>query len=316
MNFSKFIIGISEKSNIDNLLQLGFRQFYFGFIEKSYLEKYSSQISPNRRYRIQEQYTSYEKILNDIEKIKQKNGRVYLAINSFFSNEIILNEIKKYFKIFEDKVEGMIVANMPTLLFLHSIGYNKIVLSNLFGIYSKEAVDFFLKFSPIKIILPRDLMIDNLEKIVSFYQDVNFETFLFGDNCRFSEAFCFSEHGYDSLEFGSLCLYALKNKKILKSANIYFKHILKNPKLTNEEKEELLKAKYINSNYKAIKENENFYTIFHKTNKSAILQTIKIFQKHPNIISYKIPSRGRDFVKFLLEDKTKSYNYKESQYNL
>ena len=83
MDFSRFIIGISEFSDIDALLKLGFRQFYFGFINKSYIEKYSTQISPNRRYRLKEQYTSYEKLTNDIQKIKQKDAKIYLAINSF-----------------------------------------------------------------------------------------------------------------------------------------------------------------------------------------------------------------------------------------
>jgi len=316
VNFTKFIIGISEYSNVDELLKYGFRQFYFGYVDKSYIEKYSTQISPNRRYRLKEQYTSYEKVFNDIEKIKKSNGSVFLAINAFFTNDIILDEIKKYFDLFKDKVDGMIVANMPTLLYLHSLGYDKIVLSNLFGFYSKYAVEFFLKFKPIKIILPRDIMLSELKEIVSFYKEINFEVFLFGDNCRFSEAFCFSEHGYDSLEFGSLCSYSLNSKKIIDKANVNFKHIIKNPKLSNEEKQAFLKVNYLNPTYKALSENDNHYKIFHKLNKSAILQTIEFFKQFSNIVSYKIPSRGREFVKFLITDKYEPYNYKESQYNL
>ena len=159
MNFSKCIIGISEQSDIDEVLRLGFRQFYFGYIDKHYIEDYATQISPNRRYRLKEQYTSIEKITQDITKIKQHGGTLYLALNAFFTNEIILEEIKRNFTLFADKVDGMIVANMPTLLYLHSLGYDKIVLSNLFGFYSKAAAAFFLQFSPVKFILPRDIMI-------------------------------------------------------------------------------------------------------------------------------------------------------------
>ena len=316
MDFTKFIIGISEFSDIDALLELGFRQFYFGFIDKGYIEKYSTQISPNRRYRLKEQYSSYEKVISDIQKIRQKNATLYLAINSFFSNEILLDEIKRYFKLFENDVDGMIVANMPTLLFLNSIGYKKIILSNLFGIYSKESVAFFLRFSPIKIILPRDIMIQELEEIVTAYKDVSFECFLFGDNCRFSEAFCFSEHGYDSLEFGSLCSYALNNKQIINAPDVHFKHIIKNPKLSAKEKIERLNTKHSNANHKALNEDDDFYKIFHKLNPTAIAKTIEIFKKHPNIVSYKIPSRGREFARFLLENGDEPYNYKESQYDL
>ena len=316
MNFNKCIIGISKQSNIDELLKLGFRQFYFGYIDEDYIKKYSTQISPNRRYRLKEQYTSYEHILKDIEKIKQSKGIVYLAINSFFTNKILLDEIKKYVKLFENYVDGMIVANMPTLLYLQSLGYENIVLSNLFGFYSKKTVEFFLQFSPIKIILPRDIMLEELQEIVSCYKDVNFEAFLFGDNCRFSEAFCFSEHGYDSLEFGSLCSYALNSKQVINKADIHFKHTIKNPKISNEDKKAFLVTDYIYSDYKTLNKDDDFYKIFHKTNKTAIIKTIKFFEKFPNITSYKIPSRGREFVRFLLEESSEEYNYKESQYDL
>ena len=316
MNFDKYIIGISQQSDIDELLLLGFRQFYFGYIDESYIERYATQISPNRRYRAKEQYTSYEKICKEIEKIHHHGGIVYLAINAFFSNEIILGEIRRYATLFETLVDGMIVANMPTLLYLHHLGYKKIVLSNLFGIYSKEAVAFFLPFSPIKIILPRDIMPEELERIVSAYPQMQFEAFLFGDNCRFSEAFCFSEHGYDSLEFGSLCSYAINSKEAIDAADARFKHILKHPKLTNEEKAERLQAVTIHRGYRTLDKEDNPYKIFHKLNKTAIMKTIELFEKHPNITSYKIPSRGREFVKFLLDETTEPYNYKESQYDL
>ncbi len=316
MNFSKCIIGISQQNDIDELLRLGFRQFYFGYIDKRYIESYATQISPNRRYRLKEQYSSIEKITQDITKIQQHGGTLYLALNAFFTNGIILEEIKRNFTLFADKVDGMIVANMPTLLYLHSLGYDKIVLSNLFGFYSKAAVAFFLQFSPVKIILPRDITIEELESIVSHYKEVQFEAFLFGDNCRFSEAFCFSEHGYDSLEFGSLCGYAINSKKSIEKADVHFKHTLKNPKLTQEQKAAQLKTISTNENYQTFDKEDNPYKIFHKLNKTAILKTIEIFQKHPNIVSYKIPSRGREFVKFLLHDESEPYNYKESQYDL
>ena len=62
---------------------------------------------------------------------------------------------------------------------------------------------------------------------------------------------------------------------------------------------------------------QNDYGRFHKLNSHAIEQTINFLNKFDNIVSYKIPSRGRDFYKHLLsENKNESYNYKESQYRL
>jgi len=378
MDMKKFIVGISQDSDLDILLDRGFRQFYFGFIDEIYLKRYSTQLSPNRRYRLKEQFYDTKVAKEAIQKIRQKDGSIFLALNSFFNNHIMLQEFKKIFEIFKDDIDGVIVANMSGLLYLKELGCNNIVLSNLFGIYSNESVEFFKRFEPKKIILPRDISMDNLTDIVSSYPDMEFECFLYGDNCRYSEAFCFSEHGYDSLGFGSLCSFAFSNKKPIKAPNQNFKQIIKNPKIDIEQKQEILKTKhfdtkelldelevaiYENDTLKELKiieflnrvdleylkktkstyirairvlkssnkdeakelvdkllqdsfKEQDSYKSFHKLNSFAIKKSIEIFSKYENIVSYKIPSRGRELYEYIFNLKDEPYNYKESQYQL
>lgn len=378
MDIKKFIVGISQDSDLDILLDRGFRQFYFGFIDEVYLKRYSTQLSPNRRYRLKEQFYDTKVAKEAIKKIKQKKAIVYLALNSFFNNRIMLQEFKKIFETFKDDIDGVIVANMSGLLYLKELGCNNIVLSNLFGIYSNESVEFFKRFEPKKIILPRDISIKDLTDIVSSHPNMKFECFLYGDNCRYSEAFCFSEHGYDSLGFGSLCSFAFSNKKPIKAPNQNFKQLIKNPKIPIEQKQEILKSdsfdikelldelevaiyendtikeskiveflkrvdleylkktktsylravNILKSSYKkeakelvdtllqnSFKEQDS-YKSFHKLNSSALKKTIEIFSRYENIVSYKIPSRGRELYEYVLNLKDEPYNYKESQYQL
>lgn len=238
------IIGIDENSDIDAFLSDGIRQFYFGYILDEYLQKYSTQTSLNRRYRISEQFCDEQKLFKIIEKISSYKGTVYLALNSFTSNKIMLEYSKKVYELFQEKVDGIIVANISIATMLKQKGYDKIILSNLFGSYSTPAVEFFIReFNSIKIILPRDMTLKNIETIVTSYPNMKFECFLYGDNCRYSEGFCFSEHGYDSVGFGSLCSYAMEEKRVVKSAKPNFKQIIKNSSLSDEEKREILKKK-------------------------------------------------------------------------
>ncbi|PTB85788.1 hypothetical protein C9925_02530 [cyanobacterium G8-9] len=59
------------------------------------------------------------------------------------------------------------------------------------------------------------------------------------------------------------------------------------------------------------------YRSFHKLNAPAIAETLAFFKNYENIVSYKIPSRGRTHYKHLQElDSTEAYNYQESQYPL
>ena len=245
-NTDKIIIGIDQSSDIDSLLNDGIKQFYFGYIDENFIKKYSTQISPNRRYRLKEQFTSQDIAFSVIEKIHKKNGKVYLALNAFFSNQTLQAYSKDIYNIFSNKVDGIIVANISMALMLKNLGYKNIVTSNLFGVYSTPAVEFLQNLChPIKIILPRDISLENIQKIVTAFPKQEFEVFLFGDNCRYSESFCFSEHGYDSIGFGSLCSFALQNKLPIKAPTPSFRQIALDGKLTLKEKKELLQKEHI-----------------------------------------------------------------------
>lgn len=247
MNFiDKLILGIDQTTDIEKLLNDGIRQFYFGYIDEDYLNRYATQTSLNRRYRLKEQFTSIDKALNAIEKIKKRGATIYLALNSFTSNSTMKEHSLKLFETFKNYVDGIIVANITIANMLKQKGYKNLIISNLFGLYTIEAVEFIKKeFNPIKIILPRDMLLKDIQKIVTHFSDTKFECFLYGDNCRFSESFCFSEHGYDSIPFGSLCSYALENSYLVKAPNPAYKHIVKNGTLSDMEKRELLQKKIL-----------------------------------------------------------------------
>jgi len=375
----KLIIGIDQTTNIQTLLDDGIKQFYFGYITQEYQETYATQTSLNRRYRFKEQFSSYDNICKSIDNIHKYGGTIYLALNSFTSNATMLEYSQELYEIFYEKVDGIIVANMTIALMLKNRGYKNIVISNLFGVYSCEAVAFLqAQFEPMKIILPRDISLDAIKQIVTSYPKMQFECFLYGDNCRYSESFCFTEHGYDSLGFGSLCSYSAKEKVLLKSATPTFKHIIKNSTVNDDEKKELLQKEILSVEnlldellvlsyafesqkiaqiletlcmfdiemfYKSKKlyikalstlerlefekakillkklkqkpfEPQDSYKSFHNLNTNAIQRTIAFFAKFENITSYKIPSRGRDFYKYISKSKQEEYNYRQSQYRL
>lgn len=377
--FKNIIIGIDEYTDIEELLSLGIRQFYFGYIPLKYHAIYGSQTSLNRRYRQKEQFENLEKIYQVIEEVHKHDATIYLALNGFTNNDVIMAYSQEVYALFCQKVDATIVANIAMAQFLKDQGYSKMVLSNLFGIYNTQAVQFFKnQFKPYKMILPRDIELDDIKKIVTTFPDDKFECFLYGDNCRFSESFCFSEHGYDANAFGSLCHFAFTNKRPLLSAKESYKQIVKHSKLTQDEKKEALQKKYLSIeallddiafnifkfNAKNIakslallnrydtaylKESKtifvrlctllealefdvakeilqkvkntpeiDYYRSFHNLNHVAILKTIAFFDRFDNIISYKVPSRGRGFHKILseLEHSKDVYNYRESQYQL
>jgi len=236
---NRYVIGISQQSFIEDLIREGYRNFFFGFILPDYLQKYGSQLSLNRRYYIQEQFTDFEIASKVIEIIHKKGGKIHLTLNPIQTNKLIFDYIKQIFNKFKDLVDGVVVSNISTLKFLQEQHYENIVLSNLFGFYSISAIDFFVKnFSIKRIVLPRDVEISFIKDVAKNYPDLEIEVFLYGDNCMFSEAFCFAEHGYSNQPV-PLCSFSTNSSIPVEKPKPDFKHKI----LTKKEDIQNLKTK-------------------------------------------------------------------------
>ena len=226
----KIVIGISQDSDVKELLNLGFRQFFFGFVPEDFATKYGYQLSLNRRYYQEEQFTDINKTLDVIKLIKSKDGKIYIALNPMQINNTIFSYMKEVFNTFKDEIDGVIVSDISFLQYLKSINYNNITLSNLFGFYNLNSIKLFVrKFNLKRIILPRDISINYIKKVAETFKDLEIEVFLFGDNCMFSESFCFAEHGYK--EFPEpLCKYTIYNMKPVKKPAVELKQKALNTK--------------------------------------------------------------------------------------
>jgi len=375
------IVGIDETTDTEQLLLNGIKQFYFGYLTADFIEKYNSKFSLNRRNNIKEQFINIDKLYETIDMIHKYGAIAYLALNHITSNQIMLEYSKEVYDLFKDKVDGIISSNITIATFLKNQGYEKIVASNLFGSYSYQSIEFLIQqFNPIKIILPRDMQLKDIKKIVKSFPNMQFECFLFGDGCRFSESFCFVDQGEYDLETPTLCSFVKKNYKIVQKANVAFKLIAQDGVLDKDEKKQQLQTKKIDTNslldelivlfndfdskkiaynldmlvrldieefykdellyakakmvfgilkqfpkanelLKQLKNKEfivaDEYKQYHRTNTYSIRKTIEFFEQFSNIVSYKIPTRGRNINNLLkLLSVSEDYEYKESMYKI
>jgi len=365
--YHKLCLGLDEQSPVDELLSLGIRQFFVGYLTQAWIEKYATQLSLNRRYRAKEQFLDFERLRATVKQVQQGDGEVFFALNAPSYNTQTIDDARAMVALAKELgMDGIIVGSLSLLLHLKTIGYDKIVISNLLGCYSAEAVQFFVEqFSPYKVVLPRDLRHEEIAEIVQQHPATRFEVFLFGDHCRLSEANCFVEHGYDSVISQDLCSYALKKKIFHSRARPDFKSICLNDHLTTSEKvrkltsrryhlgdmldlldETLLKGEIkemaeildemgkidmqwsvqeqpkllyraINTlrriempkagelcqlleaevSDSAVDVNQHSYAAFHRIDREAIAEAVTFFSQFDNIVSYKIPTRGRDALK-------------------
>jgi len=365
--YHKLCLGLDEKSSIDALLALGIKQFFVGYLTPEWIATYGSQISPNRRYRIKEQFLNLEQLSATVQRIRQADGEVFLALNAPSFNTTTIDDVQAMVTAAKDMAfNGIIAGSLSLLLHLKEIGYDNIVISNLLGCYSAEAVSFFVdQFHPYKVVLPRDLRHEEIANIVQKHPTTRFEVFLFGDHCRLSEANCFVEHGYDSVIKKDLCNYAVDKKIYRSRARPDFKTICLNPHLTADEQMQKLASRRYDlkslldaldqaiflGNIKAIADildemeyidlawniqqhselfyraintlkridmpkavqlcqrveaekedvmldkKQRSYAAFHRVDQKSIADAVNFFSQFENIVSYKIPTRGRDALK-------------------
>ena len=224
---SLLAVGIDPSSNLEQLLEMGIRQFFAGYVPTDWLELYGSQVSPNRRYRLREQFTRKDQIARAAERLQQAGASLSFVLNAPFITPSLEPQLRQQIRFLLDLPHSSIIAGSPaTALMLLELGCDSIVLSNLFGCYSVESVAWCLEtFHPDKIILPRDLLPDELAGIANAFPQTSFEAFLCGDTCRFSEPYCFVEHGFDSVISRDLCRYARQECRPHTRAPLRFREI-------------------------------------------------------------------------------------------
>lgn len=294
------VIGLDSQSNIKELLSLGINQFYIGYIPQNWLTQYSSQQSLNRRYLQKEQIYDITTLENIHHTIKNADAKLYLTLNAPFSNEeMLFHTINLLEETKHITFDSYIAGNLAILELLKERQL-PITLSTTLGVYSSSSVDFFIKrYQPKRVILPRDMMLSEIESIVTKHKTQEFEVFLYGDSCRWSDGHCFVEHGYDSIDKGlPFCVHLKENAKPLARLDPLFKAKLKNGTF------------YFADIDKKLPLPQNDFTqkeSFSKLSSVAIHEALKFFAKFENIRGYKIPSRGRDAIKLL------SYIQKDSQ---
>ena len=226
LSSAPLMVGIDPASDITALLNLGVRQFFAGYVPERWLTLYGAQLSPNRRYRIKEQFTNLSALAECIKQIHHAGGVFNLTLNSPWANNLLMPELLQLVEQAQQlQVDGIVVGSMALLEQLRGRKLScNLILSNLLGVYSLPAAQFLAnRYQPDKIVLPRDLLLSEIRAICTAMPDMQFEVFLFGDHCRLSESHCFVEHGYDSVVNQDLCGYAQQKRQHHRRARPDFK---------------------------------------------------------------------------------------------
>lgn len=244
------------KEIIKKHIQQWAKEFFCGYNPPYWHNKFWFEVSPNGRFAEHEQITDFESLKEIVEEIHKYWKKIMWNINHWYYTEECWEETKQIIDDFiKVWIDGFIVSNFEILEYLEEIADWKrekwyiinwkkyqLNISTIMAVYNTEAIKFLKENYPIaKIILSRELTIPEIENILNAFPDLLFEVFGEWDFCRYNNGLCFAEHKYTDRD---ICTVVVNDWIVKKSINYDYRKIVKDEKLSNNEKAKLFDKTY------------------------------------------------------------------------
>ena len=178
----------------------GVREYFIGYVPRSWLNKYGWEVCPNRRNSGPVFNFANVSDLRDIVKEIRATGSTFnFAVNAHDNGVERMDDIKEMIDIFEPmNPDSYIIADPAILFCLEKWGIRRpIHLSTGIGCFNQESVRFFCeRFNVTRVILPRKMTLRESRALIESLADLHleFEVMVMGYRCYFNDEDCHSVH--------------------------------------------------------------------------------------------------------------------------
>lgn len=200
----EILVPLNNAAFLDSYIEAGAKEFYLGFYDEEWSRKFGEYSDINRMsgFKKKANMNTIEDVLRIIDRIKNQDAYVYITFNSFGYSEEELNKIEEYLDILEGALPDGIIVSTPELaqrVYKHDIPF---VVSTIAGVYNSDIVSYYKELGAKRIILPRDLGIEEIAEIIQKNQNIEYEVFIMRNGCKFSDSNCL---GFHRKEMCSIC---------------------------------------------------------------------------------------------------------------
>ena len=196
----KLLSGVSSLSDLCASIDAGVDEVYCGVLTKEWLAEYSNIASINRVDRLNGNLRSYDELSAIIKYAHNRGVKVNLALNSLYTQaqEELLN--KEIGIILCTGIDAIIVADLGLISIIKEKKFSgQIHAGSGLTVFNSQTAGFLGELGVSRIVLPRDLTIDEIRDIVEDNPDMQFEVFIMNGRCRNSDGFCTFQHGISDL---------------------------------------------------------------------------------------------------------------------
>lgn len=193
----KVLVPLNDAEVLQEYIDAGADELYIGFHDLQWNEKFGKYADINRMsgFGVHANRYSFEEMLRIAKKIKACNKSVFVTLNAnSYSKEQINYILQEYVPGFlETKVDGVIVSDIA--LGKKLLEYEVIpVASTMCSIYNSDIGNYYVNNGIRRLILPRDICLDEMESMVQNIHNTQIEVFFMRNGCVFSDGYCLGMH--------------------------------------------------------------------------------------------------------------------------
>ena len=198
------IAPLNNPENIGLYAQAGARELYMGFYDPSWTAMFGPHCDINRMsgFGAEANACTLPELLQVIPRAKAAGCDFYVTFNAATYSAAMEPWLESYFwQLACDGADGVILGGPEFIDLAHSCGL-KAVASTMCGIYNSQIAQLYIEWGADRLILPRDLSLEELCTIIGENPSVEYEVFLMRNGCVFSDSHCLGMHGHRR---GALC---------------------------------------------------------------------------------------------------------------
>ena len=192
----KILAPLKQEKETIPLIEAGADELYCGVMAEKWRGSYTNMASMNRRYSKTANLDSVE----ELKKVCKTAGEVpvYLTLNEQYYTEKQQKELLGSVKETEGLIAAVILTDLGLLEKIKEKGID-IHISTGGTSFNSETVEFYKELGAKRVILPRQLRIEEIKEISGKTKGIELETFAMNTKCPNIDGFCTFQHGLNEV---------------------------------------------------------------------------------------------------------------------
>lgn len=200
------VVPVKDSNSIEFLINSGADEFYCGVLFDNWIKKYGNSIEYNRRgnYGKHANFQTMQDFTKAVRISTRHHKRISLTANALKIDTAQAELLTPLFSEFKQAGgQSVIISDINLIRPVKDLGLN-VTISSCATVNNIYTAQFYESMGVDRIILPRNITLKDMEQIVHYCPNMEFEMFIMNDPCRFVDGNCLGIH---HTGYGSFCRF-------------------------------------------------------------------------------------------------------------